>query len=812
MKKVCTILSALFLCLFVLSALSAQQSPAKKKKTFILNGEVKDEAGQFVEGATVVIESIKKTTTTNKNGYFLFELPEGVYTVKVTFVGCYPLSQKVELYSNQLLRLDIVKSINELQEVEVVDQSKDKNVNSTQTGTSRMTINAIKKLPTLLGEVDVIRSLQTLPGVTTVGEGASGFNVRGGNIDQNLVLMDDIPIFNTSHLLGFYSVFNPEAVRDMTLYRGGTPAQFGGRTSAVLDIKLKEPDLDTFRASGGIGILASRLLLETPIIKEKMSFFVAGRGSYTDVLFPLINNSSINKTKASYYDITSKLRWKLNDKNAVFFTGYFSNDVFKITGDSLSGLEVNATSTRFKWQTQALALRWNHIFSDKMSVNTSLINSQYKPIIEIPDVDFASKLEAGLNHNQLKSDIVYYANAKHKIELGASGILTKINPGSLLPTSAISIINPVILPQEKSVEAGIYLNDEWQMNKTVTLSYGLRYAVYGLLGEGRVFQYEDNLLKDTAKIKGVTTYKSNEVIKLYHGPEPRLSLKIQTGDNSSIKLGYQRMQQFTQLISNTTSALPTARWKMSDTYIKPQIADQVSVGFFKNLKDNAIETSVEVYYKNSANFPDYRSGSNLLLLDAVETVLNQGKSRSYGLEFYLRKKKGRTTGWLTYTYSRSEVLINSPYPEDKPVSGAYYPTNFDKPHVLNIITNYYYNNRINFSANFTYSTGRPITLAQDKYYIDNIYVPNFVNRNRDRIPDYHRLDLSMNIEPNPNKAKRFKSSWNISIYNAYGRRNAYSLFSKTKNNRIYQVLNRAETYRLAIIGAVIPSITYNFKF
>ena len=812
MKKNYSLFVAIFFNLLFLSSVVAQENPVKKKTTFILNGEIFDEAGLPVEGATVAIEKINKSTVTDRDGYFKFQLTEGVYTVKVTFVGYYPKSQRVEIFGNQLIKMVIVKSVNELQEVEVVDQERDKNVNSTQTGVNRVSIGVIKKLPTLLGEVDIIRSLQTLPGVTTVGEGASGFNVRGGNIDQNLVLMDDIPIFNTSHLLGFYSVFNPEVVRDMTLYKGGTPAQFGGRTSSVLDIKLKEPDLDSFRASGGIGILASRLLLEAPIISQKMSFLVAGRGSYTDVLFPLIDNPSINKTKASYYDLTSKLRWKLNDKNALFFTGYFSNDIFKITGDSLSGLEINATSTRFKWQTQALSLRWNHIINDKIYGNTSLINSQYKPIIEIPDVDFASKLEAGINHNQLKSDFVYFANSRHKIDFGISSIFTKINPGSLLPTSDLSAINSVVLPKEQSIETSIYVNDEWKINKSLSLSYGLRYALSGLLGEGRVFQYEDDVLKDPAKIIGTTTFQKGEVIKWYHGPEPRLSLKIQAGDNASVKLGYQRMQQFTQLISNTTSALPTARWKMSDTYIKPQIADQVSLGFFRNFKDNAIETSVELYYKNAANFPDYRSGSNLLLLDAVETVLNQGKSRSYGLEFYLRKKKGRTTGWLTYTYSRSEVVINSPFPEDKPVNGIYYPTNFDKPHVLNIITNYYYNNRINFSANFTYSTGRPITLAQDKYYIDNIYVPNFVNRNKDRIPDYHRLDLSMNIEPNSNNSKRYKSSWNISIYNAYGRRNAYSLFSKTKNNRIYQVLNRAETYRLAIIGAVIPSITYNFKF
>lgn len=812
MKFYYSIIYILFFNIIWIVPSFSQQNPANKARKLILNGVIKSDTGADIEGATVQIDEVNIKTQTDSNGYFRLELLAGTYTVRVSFVGYYTKTRKVELYSHQLIDLELVQAVKELQEVEVTDQAKDKNINSTQMGTNRLTINAIKKLPTLLGEVDVIRSLQTLPGVTTVGEGATGFNVRGGNVDQNLVLMDDIPIFNTSHLMGFYSVFNPETVKDMTLFKGGTPAQFGGRTASVLDIKLKEPDMDTLRLSGGVGILASRLLVETPIIKEKLSFLVAGRGSYTDVLFPLISNPSINKTKANYYDITAKVKWKMNDKNTLYVTSYYSKDVFKITSDSLSGLEVNATSTLFKWGTQALTVRWNHIINDRMSMNTAFINSQYKPIIEIPDIDFSAKLETSIRQNQAKFSVLYLLNTQHKLDMGLIMTQTAIQPGSLLPSSELSAINPVILPKEQSIEGSLYFNDDWKINKKIDLSFGLRYTAFGLLGEGRVFQYKDNDLKDTTQITGILNYKSGEVIKWYHGLEPRMTLKIQVGTEGSIKLGYQRMQQFTQLISNTTSALPTARWKMSDTYIKPQIADQVSLGYFRNFDNNSIEASCEVYYKNAANFPDYRSGYNLLLLDAVETVINQGKSRSYGIEAYIRKKKGRTTGWLTYTYSRSEVLINSPYPEDKPINGSYYPTNFDKPHVLNIITNYYYNNRINFSANFTYSTGRPITLAQDKYYIDNIYVPNFVNRNRDRIPDYHRLDLSMNIEPNPSNTKRFKGSWNISIYNVYGRRNAYSIFAKTRNNRIYQVLNRAESYRLAVIGAVIPSITYNLKF
>jgi ferric enterobactin receptor len=797
--------------IFPFSILKAQ-NPNTSRTKLVLNGEVLDEDNKPVVGASVSVEDGLKKTATDSNGYFRLDLARGIYTLKVKSVGFYDYSQKVDLSDNVLLKIRLTQKVNELEGIEITDQAKDKNVSSTQQGTSVMTISTIKKLPTLLGEVDVIRSLQTLAGVTTVGEGSNGFNVRGGNIDQNLVLMDDIPIFNSSHLLGFYSVFNPDAVKDITLFRGGTPSKYGGRASSVLDIRLKEPNLDSAQITGGVGILASRFMVETPLVKEKLGILVGGRSSYTDLLFPLLGEPSISNTKANFYDITAKLRWKINEKNQFYLTGYYSDDNFKITGDSLAGIEVNASSTLFKWQTRAFSGRWNHIFSDKFSMNTLVSLSDYAPKMSITDTAYASDFDTRIRHSEAKFDFKYFTNPKHTFNFGVSGILYNLNPGDLVPTNALSNILPVNLPSEKGLEIAAYLMDDWTPNKRISLTYGLRFANFMQLGGGRVYDYNPAFPREEFTRTGTTLYEPNQVMQSYSGIEPRLSLKIGVGTEGSIKLGYQRMQQFVHLISNTTSALPTARWKLSDRYIKPQISDQVSLGFFQNFNNNTVEASLEFYYKKTDNFPDYRSGTNILLLDGVETAVLQGIGQSYGAEFYIKKKVGRTTGWLTYTYARSLVKVNSPYPEDKPFTGQYYPTNFDKPHVLNLIVNYQMSRTVSLTTNFTYGSGRPATYADDKYYFDNVYIPNYTNRNLDRIPDYHRVDLSINIEPKKNQAKRFSSSWNISFYNVYARRNAYSVFFRTKNDSVFQFFNKALSYRLAVIGTIVPSVTWNFKW
>ena len=809
MKKSILLSKIVILFLFA-NNLFSQTTPSKN--VFSYKGEVKDEEGNPINGASVRALETGRAVVTDSNGLFQIELLRGTYNLKVSYVGYYDYSYKVNIPNYALLKVQLTQQVKELQQLEVSDQSKDKNVNSTQQGTNRMTINTIKKLPTLLGEVDVIRSLQTLPGVTTVGEGANGFNVRGGNVDQNLILMDDIPIFNSSHLLGFYSVFNPDVVRDMTLYKGGVPPQYGGRAASVLDIKLKEPNWDSSQVTGGVGILASRLMLETPLKKDKLSLLIGGRISYTDVLFPIVNVQAIRNTKANFYDITSKLRYKINDRNQLFLTGYFSEDNFKIAGDSLANIEVNASSTLFKWQTQGISLRWNHIFKNNLIKNTALIYSLYSPKMEIPDTSYAANFTSSISQTQIKTDFKYYKSSKNSFDFGLSGVLYELRPGKIEPTLPQSNINKIELPTEKGLEFSAYLTNDRQFSKNFSLTYGIRYTGFAQMGKGSTYIYEDGKPIDELTRIDTITYGSNQVIKFYQGIEPRFSVKINVGTEGSIKFGAQRMQQFIHLVSNTTSVLPTARWKLSDEYIKPQVSDQISIGYFQNFKENTFETSLEFYYKKTDNFPDYRSGSNLLLLDGVETAILQGKGRSYGAELYIRKRTGRTTGWFTYTYSRSEIFVNSPYPEDKPFSGKYYPANFDKPHVLNLILNYHYNKRINFSANFTYSSGRPATFAEDKFYVEGTFIPNFTNRNLDRIPDYHRLDLSVNFEPPANKSKRFSSSWNISIYNAYGRRNAYSVFARSTNSSIFQVTNRATAYQLSVIGTIVPSVTWNFKW
>jgi ferric enterobactin receptor len=809
MQKTTLFLSTIVVILFSFITISAQTNPAQN--VFTYKGEIKDENGNPIMAASVRDEETGASTQSDSSGLFRIELVRGTHNLKITCVGYYNYNHKVNIPNYALLKVELIQQVKELQELEVSDQSKDKNVNSTQQGTNRMTINTIKKLPTLLGEVDVIRSLQTLPGVTTVGEGSNGFNVRGGNVDQNLVLMDDIPIFNSSHLLGFYSVFNPDAVRDMTLYRGGVPSQYGGRAAAVLDIKLKEPNWDSTLITGGVGVLASRFMAELPIIKDKLSFLLGARVSYTDVLFPLLNDA-ISNTKANYYDFTGKLRFKINKNNQLFLTGYFSEDVFKVAGDSLSNIEVNGSSTLFKWQTQAMSLKWNHTYNTRLFGNTAFIYSYYAPKMEIPDTNYASDFTSSISQTQVKTDFKFYKSPKNTFDFGLSGVLYNLNPGKIEPTLPQSNINPTSLAIEKGLELSAYISNERQLSSKISLTYGIRYAAFAQLGKGNVYNYEQGKPFDELTRKDTISYSANEIMKFYNGIEPRLSIKFNVNTEGSIKIGVQRMQQFIHLVSNTTSVLPTARWKISDQYIKPQISDQLSLGYFQNFKDNTFETSVEFYYKNTENFPDYRSGVNLLLLDGVETAILQGKGRSYGAELYIRKKLGRITGWFTYTYSRSELLINSPYPEDKPFSGKYYPANFDKPHVINMIFNYHQNKTINFSANFTYSSGRPATFAEDKFYIDGLFIPNFSSRNLNRIADYHRLDLSMNIEPKPNKTKRFSSSWNISVYNVYGRRNAYSVFARTKNNTVFQTANKALAYSLSVIGTVVPSVTWNFKW
>ncbi len=782
-----------------------------QNKTLMLGGKVRDAANNSaMEGANVYIKEAKIGTSTNKSGNFFFSLPAGNYTVSISFLGFKTDTLLISLTKDEMITVKLSENLNTLDEVVVSDEAENRNISKLEVGVTQLNIKTIKKLPPLLGEVDIIRSLLLLPGVSSVGEGATGFNVRGGSIDQNLVLQDDAPIYNTAHLMGLFSVFNPDMVKNMTLYRAGIPSQYGGRISSVLDIKIKEASVSKPSFQGGIGLVASRLLFETPIIKDKLTIATGVRGSFSDFLFKIIPNANIQQTKANFYDFTTKIAFKPTKKDQLYLTFYSSSDVFKLASDSLSKVEVNASSSVFNWKTTNATLRWNHTFSDKLFFTTSAVWSNYASKISADDEATGFNLNSNILYQSIKTLFNYTLNS-HKIDFGIQAIKYQINPADLKPTNPLSNVNAIKVPSENALEIAGFIGDEWEINKTFSLMYGVRYSWFAGRGASKVFGYAPNQPKEFENITDSVFYGSGETIKSYAGLEPRAVLKVSLTEESSIKLSYNRMRQYVQLVSNTTAALPTDRWKTSDTHIRPQVGDQIALGYFRNFKSNTFETYLELYYKKINDITDYKDGANFLLNTAPETAILQGSGEAYGLEMIIRKNVGKLNGWLSYTYSQTNFVVNGNSISEKINNGQAYPANFNKPHNVSLVISYEFSKQVSLSANFTYSTGRPITYPADKYYVNGIYVPNYINRNQDKIPDNHRLDLSLTIEPKQ-KNKRFQGTWVIAIYNLYARRNAYSIFFRTRNDSLIQYYNRADAFRLSIFGSIIPSVTYNFKF
>ncbi|MEI7582670.1 carboxypeptidase-like regulatory domain-containing protein [Runella sp.] len=763
-------------------------------------------------GVSIIARGPERIATITKaDGAFRLELVRGKYTLVARLLGYFTEETSIIVPDDNTAEFLLRENALLLQEVQINETTAEKNVSKVEIGVTKLNIKSIKKIPAVLGEVDVMRSLQLLPGVSSVGEGATGINVRGGGIDQNLILIDDAPVYNSSHLMGLFSVFNPDALKDVTFYRGGIPAQFGGRVSSVIDVKIKEPNLEKWTMQGGIGLVASRLLFDGPIVKNKIALLVAARASFSDYLFRFAKGAFFKGTRANFYDITSKLAIKPSTKDQIYLTFYQGKDVFKIAGDSLARTEVNATSSVFDWQTRNLTARWNHAFSEKLFANLIAVYSSYTPTITNPDSANAFELKSGLVYKNIKLDLGYVAG-KHKIDAGLSGIRYDIQPGDLQPTLASSNINPLKLQSEQGLEAAAYWNHEIEVSKGLSVMYGLRYSWFAALGPYRVNQYETNSPRDPTTISGGTDYVTGKFIQSYNGFEPRLVARLNLTPTTSLKFSFNRMYQYLQLISNTTAALPTDRWKISDAFLKPQIGDQISLGIFKNWQKDTYETSLELYYKRLTNVADYRNGTNLTLLEAPETAILQGSGRSYGAELLARKNSGFLTGWISYTFAQTEYLVNSPYPEDKYRNGVYFPANFNKPHTINVVLNYRISRRTSWSMNWVYSTGRPITYPLDKYFVGNIYVPNYTVRNQATIPDYHRLDIGLTVDPIPAAKRKWQSGWAFSIYNLYARQNAYSIFFRTKNDNVLQFYNKVNAYKLSIFGTLIPSITYNFTY
>ena len=656
-------------------------------------------------------------------------------------------------------------------------------------------------MPVVLGEVDILKSILLLPGVTNAGEGASGFNVRGGGADQNLILLDEAMIFNSSHVFGFFSVFNPDAIKDLKLYKGGIPARYGGRASSVLDIYQKDGSSKGFHANGGIGLISSRLLLEGPIVKDKGSFLIGGRSSYAHLFLKLSEDQKDNA--AYFYDLNTKLSYKINPNNNIFLSGYFGRDVFSLA-NSFTNIYGNST----------LNLRWNHLFSDKLFSNLSLIYSDYYYGLDLDFVGF--KWDSGIKNYNIKYDLKNYISDKFKLNYGINAIYYDFNPGIIRPSDPNSGINFAQLDKKYAFEPAIYLDAEQELSDKIAISYGLRYSLFYRLGNSKINIYEnDNPVLFNSEMQiyekatpiGVQNYSKNETITNFENLEPRFSLAYQINDDQSIKTSYNRMVQYLQLVSNTASPTPLDVWTPSDSFIKPQIADQVAIGYFTNFSENNYSLEIESYYKKIQNRIDYIDGADLIANNALEQVILNGRMRAYGLEIMLKKNEGRFNGWISYTLSRSEQQTPGRTILETGINnGEWYKSAFDKTHNLAITSAYELNKKWSFGANFALQSGQPVTFPNGQYQYLGITVPSYGLRNENRLPAYHHLDISATLSPSKNSSRSTKSEWVFSIYNLYNRKNAAAINfrqnSETGNN---------EAIKTSIFG-IVPAISYNFKF
>ena len=792
------LLLALFGHFFILQA----------QERYTLSGTVSEAASnETLIGVTVAISELKTGTTTNEYGFYSITLPEGEYQVVVSYLGFQELVKTIKLDRNVKEDFNLVEKTEELQEVVVTDNVEKLDIRKPQMSVTSLASNTIKEIPVVLGEADVIKSLLLLPGVTSAGEASSGFNVRGGAADQNLILLDEATVFNSSHLFGFFSVFNPDAIKDVKLYKGGIPARYGGRVSSVLDIFQKEGNSKEFKVNGGIGAVASRLLIEGPIQKDRTAFLVGGRASYAHLFLPLFDVDN----KAYFYDLNTKINHKINENNSVFLSGYFGRDLFNVS-DRFVNVYGNAVGN----------LRWNHLFSDKLFSNLSLIYSDYYYGLELDFVGF--EWNSGIQNFNVKYDLKHYLSDKLQMNYGINSIYYVFNPGKIVPNSPESGIVEDQLTKKYANENAAYVDIEHEITDNLSVEYGLRVSQFTRFGQDEFFVYENNnpvefdpftlTYREAEPIDTISPGRSG-TLKSFLNLEPRVSMSYTFKENNSIKASYTRLAQYLHLISNTSSPTPLDVWTPSGPFIEPQLLDQFAAGYFRNINDGAFSLEVEAFYKSIQNRIDYIDGANLIANDAIEQVILNGEAQAYGLELLLRKNEGRFTGWLAYTLSRSEQrtpgrdlgLETGRSDLETGINlGEWYSTPYDKTHDLSLYASFELNEKWRFNTNFIYQTGQPTNYPIGQFEFEDVTVPYYGLRNKERLPDYHRLDISAVLTPKRNKRKKVQSEWVFSIYNAYSRRNAASI-----NFRENEDTGRNEAIRTSIFG-IIPSVTYNFKF
>ena len=770
--------------LFLSAIVLLLELSAFSQNKFTISGYVKDaKTGEELIGAAVFIKELSATGGyTNAYGFYSITIPEGTYNVTAQFIGYEPASVKLVLKQNLKQEFSLIEKVSELGEVVITAEKKDENISKIDMGVEKMVMKEINNVPVLMGEKDVLKTLQLTPGVKSAGEGNSGFYVRGGAVDQNLILLDEANVYNASHLLGFFSVFNSGAIKDVTLYKGSQPAEYGGRLSSVLDIRMNEGNDKKYGVDGGIGIISSQLKLEGPIVKDKGSFCISGRRTYADLFLKLSNDTMLKKSVLYFYDLNAKANYDIDKNNRIFLSGYFGKDVFGYS--DMFGLDWgNATGT----------LRWNHLYTDRLFSNTSIIFSKYDYNIHLKFGTTKGVIVSRIQDWNLKQDYQYFVNSKSIIKFGFNSIYHKIIPGVVTLESNLRI-HTLDLSNKYAWENAIYLSDEYKPDNLLSIEFGIRLSSFSVLGPGDFYTYDSK-----GNTIDTTTYKSGKFIKTYFTPQPRISMNFILSEKSSIKASYARNAQDLHLLSNSTSGNPTDSWIPSSKNVKPEIADQVALGYFRNFKDNNYEFSAEVYFKYLQNQIDYKDGAQITLNENAESQLLFGKGRAYGLELFLKKRYGKLNGWIGYTIAKTEKKIEGIN------NGNYYPAKQDRTHDISIVGIYEMSKKWTFSATWVYYTGNAVTFPSGKYELNGLIVNYYTERNGYRMPAYHRLDIGATWQIR--KTEKFESNLTFSCYNVYGRQNAYSItFQQDPNDASKTQAVQTTLFRW------VPSVTYNIKF
>jgi hypothetical protein len=762
-------------------------------KVFLTGTITKPETGDALVGVVVYVGKLKVGAITNSVGYYSIELPKGQYQVEFRMVGMRQTMRNIIIYSDGILDVQMAENTNQLNEV-IVSANRENNVRNVRMGIEKINVKMLKQIPMGMGEVDLFKSSLLLPGVQSVGEASNGYNIRGGSADQNLILLNSAPIINPSHFFGFFSAFNSDMIEDVTLYKSGIPAKFGGRVSSVMDIILKEGSKEKFNVSGGVSPLTGRLMIEGPVIKKKASFIISSRTTYSDWILRQLKNIQLQKSSASFYDVQGMLVFDPNDKNSFSLSGYLSNDNFDYYKESA-----------INYRNLASTFKWRHVYNPRFSsqFTATLSNYDYQDNAKKDSTSYYS-LYYRLNQQILRADFTWRPFEKHKIDFGIDATNYSLLPGIQKPVGIYSDVIPKKLESEKAVEPAVYISDEYDVSSRILLSGGLRFTMFTTFGPRSQFVYSANSPRTLENLIDTVFFNKGSILKTYPGLEFRFSSRFVLTPDLSIKAGVQRNYQYLHMISNTTSMTPTDIWKLSDNYIRPQRGDQFSFGIYKNINSKAVELSVETYYKILNNILDYKGGAELLMNDHLETDIINGNGKAYGVELMVKKQLGMLTGWVSYTYSRVLLKVNGRFEEEKVNGGNYFPANYDKPNDLKFVANMKFFRRLNFTTNFVYNTGRPITYPVAYYNFLNVNRVFYSERNEFRIPDYMRLDFAATINGNLKAKKLNHSSLTFTVYNALGRRNPYSIFFKAEDGVV-------KGYQMSIFGQPIFMVTYNFR-